>query len=368
MGKKNNEIAKLLEKILLLVKTNISLLIIYPIIILINFKIIKIFSDLNSLKLYLVIVMISQFEIGYIKEIVVHKKRLLFKDLLLLMTITICVVTLLMYYVVNYFKVSFSVNFIIVIAIGMVLNEVKSFFDSKKHYDYGFLIKSLFLIAIPFVFLLKNECQVFLILISILLVLLLLSKVLITKFSDFLAVELHKNLNFFRFFTINFFSFLGGNIDRFLIFPNVGLVFFNQYVVFTESNSKLNSAFGFLNNLFFFGHLTLNRYLVTGVFVLLNICFFFIHTYFNLSIEYYIFSLSTLFSILGQYFIFSYLKEIKHTSSSFFSAVGILVFLSSFFLIKSFFSITIITMTFLLILKNFSEIFYLYYIKKRAQL
>ena len=359
------EYIDLFEKIISLIKSNFSLFIIYPLIILMNFKVIKIFSDLGNLKLFIIIVMISQFEIGYIKEIIVNKKRLIFRDLFLLMFTSVLFVTTLIFFVIRHFKVAFNYNFIIVLLIGMALNEIKSFFDSKKHYDYGFLIKSFFLLAIPFLFLLKNDFYIFLILVLILTFLFLVLNFLIIKFSNYYSVPLNRNLFFFRFFIINFFSFFGGNIDRIAIYPNVSKLVFNQYVIFTESNSKLYSAFGFLNNLFFFGHLNLSKYLLIFIFILLNSCFLFIYYFFDLNYEYFIFCFNTLFSIFSQFFIFSFLKDIKHSSSSFFSIIGILVFLVSFFFIKTFFSVTLISVTIMLILKNICELMFLYFIKNR---
>lgn len=360
-----NDLNILVEKMFILLKTNISLLVIYPLIIFVNFKVIKIFSDLGFLKLYLIIILISQFEIGYIKEVFVKKNRLYLKDLILLVLCIVTVISILIFFLVNYFKIPFSVNFILVLMIGMILNEIKAFFDSRKHYDFGFLIKSILLIFTPFIFLLKNSFIVFSILFIVLIILLILLRFIILKFSDYMPVLLKNNLSFFRFFIINFLSFFGGNIDRFLIFPNANKTFFDQYVVLTESNSKVNSAFGFFNNLFLFGHLKLTKYLVIIIFILLNFCFLFIQYYFDLDYKYFIFSFSTLFSILGQYFIFSSLKDIKHSSSSFFPAIGISVFLISFLIVKFFLSITIISITLLLVLKTVSELAYLYTVKRK---
>lgn len=365
MFDKNNDTTVLFGKIFSLIKSNFSLFLIYPITILINFKIIKIFSDSNNLKLYLIIVLISQFEIGYIKEIVVNQKRLFFRHLLLLLATSITVFSILFYFIISYFSVVFHVNLILVLVIGIVLNEIKSFFDSQKKYDYGYAIKAFFLILLPFLFLLNEVNVVFVILLIILTGLSICFYVLISKFSDFNKVALNTNLNFFRFFIINFFSFFGGNIDRFLIFPNVNKTFFDQYVVFTESNSKLNSAFGFLNNLFFFGHLKLSKFLFSSILLLLLFCFCFIQYYFNLSYDYFVYSFSTLLSILGQYFVFSLLRDIKHAASSFFSAIGIFVFIVLFFVFKTYFSITIYSLTLIIVLKNFAELFFLNLIKNR---
>ena len=58
-----------------------------------------------------------------------------------------------------------------------------------------------------------------------------------------------------------------------------------------DGNILLN-AFGFLNNLFFFGHLNLSKYFFVLLFILLNICFIFIHYYFGLNYDYFVFCLS----------------------------------------------------------------------------
>ena len=95
----------LYEKIISLIKSNLSLFIIYPLIIFVNFKVIKFFSDIGNLKLFIIIVMISQFEIGYIKEITVNKKRLIFRDLFILIFISIFFVTILFFFLIQQFKV-----------------------------------------------------------------------------------------------------------------------------------------------------------------------------------------------------------------------------------------------------------------------
>jgi hypothetical protein len=354
------EVSLIVRQVMDIFYKNKLLFLFYPVVFFLNILSIKYFSSRGEMKYFFFIALISQMEMGYIKQVYLHKVRLYLLDFCFLIFFVFLFAFLLAYVFLQYFRISFSYKYFIVVFVGIVLNEIKAIFESKERYDLGFIYKSIFLLCMPFCVLLNLDIFSFIIISSMLLSAIFIyykNKGHITFQS---TVYLKENFSFLRFFFLNIFALVGGNLDRLLLHSFLNVQMFNNYVIFAETNQRVNSMFMFFNNLFLYKHLKLTQVLIWLTVLAFSLVVTILWYFLDLDLFYFAFSISTLSSIVSQFYIFSKLGDTNKLNSVFFSLVGILVFWLLYFLLEQTFGISMIGMVFILIIKSFVECIYVY--------
>jgi len=342
------------------VKLNYLLIIFYPSVIFLHLIFLNLYKKDNLLDLFVIISLSNQFDMGLLKNTFFHKKK--YNLLMLVMIIITCLVLLsfLSRGILLLFDLSFQYIYLFVIFVGLFGNEFKSFYDSKSNYSIGFVIKNLLNFSVIYLFynIITPYFFPLLILISLL------------AFCSFiflyvkLNLEIKNSIDFsdFKFFFLNIFTFVSGNIDRFLVIPILGVPLRNSYLYFTETNMKLFGLFGFLNNLFLYKQikLSLKLILIIGMFLVFTI--FSIYVIFDIDYNYLIFSFSLIVSIFSQYYIYSKIGDLKGIGISFFPVIGVSIYLILFYFMNKFFNINLLILTIILIIKSLSELTFIYII------
>ena len=118
--------------------------------------------------------------------------------------------------------------------------------------------------------------------------------------------------------------------------------------------------FMFFNNLFLYKQLKLTQVIIWMTVLTFSLVVTVLWYFLDLDLYYFAFSISTLSSIVSQFYIFSKLGDINKLNSGFFSLVGILVFWLLFFLLEHTFGISMIGMVYIIIIKSFVESVYVY--------
>jgi hypothetical protein len=353
---KHHELQGLLE----ILKKNILLAFVYPILILLHLYYLNLYTNNNLLELFIIISLLNQFDIGLIKNTFFYKKK--YNLLLLVMIFMACLVLLsfLSMSVFLLFDSSFQFLYIFIVFIGLIGNEFKSFYDSQSNYLIGFIIKNILNISVIYLF--YNMLAPF-----FLPILILISLLAFLSFT-FLYVKLNLETKKFihysdlKFFFLNIFSYLSGNIDRFLVIPFIALPLRNTYLYFTETNNKLYGIFGFLNNLFLYKQikLSLRLILIIGTFLLISI--FIVCFIFSIDYTYITFSLYLCIGVFSQYYVYSKIGDLKGLSISFFPVIGMSIYLVLFYFTNKFFNINLLILAFLLAIKSLSELTFIYII------
>jgi hypothetical protein len=354
------EVPSIIRQVFSILNKNKLLFIFFPMIFFLNLLSLKYFSTRGEIKLYFFIALIAQFELGYIKQMYIQKVRLFILDFYILVFIVLLFYFLLTFVFSIYLGISFSLKYCIVVFIGIVLNEIKSIFESKGRYDLGFIYKSSFLLCMPFFILLNVGSFSKIIILSLVLSAIFIyykNKGHITFLS---TIYLKDNFSFLRFPFLNIFALIGGNLDRLFLQSHLNVELFNKYVFFTETNLRVNSIYIFFNNLFLYKQLKLTNVFICMTVLTFSLVVTVLWYFLSLDLVYFVFCISTLSSIISQYYIFSKLGEINNLNSVFFSLVGILVFVLLSFLLEQTFGISMIGMVLVLIVKSFVECIYVY--------
>lgn len=255
--------------------------------------------------------------------------------------------------IIHLFKMKFSWAYLYVIFIGLIANEFKSHYDSRSNYFIGFLIKNCLNLSVILIFISPKISYTCLPLLIISVFAFAFFIILYLKLQ--LVVQHRIKLADFKFFILNIFTFISGNVDRFLVIPFIGQPLRNNYLYYSETNSKLNGLFGFLNNLFLYKQLKLTRMIIVIISLIIIIVITVVSLLFNIDNSYYIYSISLIVSVFSQYFIFSKIGDLKGLVSSLFPFLGLLFYLLIFYGLTSFFEINLLMLTIAVIIKSVSE-------------
>ncbi len=344
------------------VKLNYSLILFYPIVILLHLLFLNLFKTNGLLDLFVIISLSNQFDIGLIKNTFFLKKKynllilivVIFSCLLILSIVSIGILLL--------FNLNFQFKYLFIVFVGILGNEFKSFYDSKSNYSIGFVIKNSLNFSVFLLFYNMFSDYFFPLLISISLL----------SFFSFLFMYIKLKIEVtntiftadLKFFFLNIFTFASGNIDRFLVIPFIDFPLRNIYLYFTETNLKLNGLFGFLNNLFLYKQLKISFNLILTISVILVFIIFSVYIIFDIDYDYLFFSISLISSILSQYYIYSKIGDLKLLGISFFPLIGMFFYLVLFYFFNKYFVINLYILTIILILKSFSEFTFIYAVNK----
>ena len=346
------------QAILRFVKLNYLLIFFYPSFIFLHLYYLNLYKSNNLLDLFIIIGLLNQFDIGLLKNTFFHQKK--YKLLIVVTIITGCLVLLsfLSMGILLLFELNFQFKYIFIALIGLFANEFKSYFDSKSNYSKGFIIKNLLNLSVVYIFLNMTTS-------SVMTELILISSIAFICFL-FLYVKLNLEVknsihsSEFKFFFLNIFAFISGNIDRFLVIPFIGLRLRNTYLYFTETNMKLYGSFGFLNNMFLYKQLKLSLKLILAIGLLLVIAVFSIYVIFDIEYNYLLFSVSLIISIFAQYYISSKIGDLEGLSVSFFPAIGMSIYLVLFYFLNKYLILNLLILTFILVVKSLSELAFIY--------
>ena len=345
-----------------ILKKNYLLAIVYPIVILFHLYFLNLYKDNNFLDLFVIISLSNQFDIGLFKNTFFQNKK--YNLIIVVMIIMICLIllTFISSGILLLFELNFKLKYLFIVFIGLLANEFKSYFDSRSNYTLGFTIKNILNFSVIFIFFYNITPS----LISELIVISLIA------FSYFILLYLRLEINIknsinysdFKFFFINIFSFISGNVDRFLVIPFIGYPLRDSYLYYTETNTKLYGLFGFLNNLFLYKQIRFSLFLIFIIGLLLLISVFSIYFYFDIDYNYLLFSFSLIISVFSQYYIYSKIGDLKGLSISFFPVIGTSIYLVLFYFINKFLTINLLTLTFILISKSLSELVFIYILNR----
>lgn len=337
--------------------------ILYPIFILVNLFFLNEYKAHNLLHLFIIINLTNQFDLGLVKNSFFNKEKYSFKLLFLFLASGLFILSFISLGIIALFQMDFKFQYIFIIFIGLIANEFKSYHDSQSNFFKGFSIKNSLNLIVVFIFLYVEISNVFF-LITFFSILLLTSFFLLYNKLQLLVKHTFSQSDF-KFFILNIFTFISGNVDRFLVIPFIGQPLLNNYLYFSETNSKLNGLFGFLNNLFLYKHLKLTRFIIFIISLFMIAIVLVVLIFFNLNEKYLIFSSSLIVSVFSQYYIFSKIGYLKGLSISLFPIVGIFFYLFFFFIFNLFFQLTLLTLTASIIVKSVSELlFILFWVQK----
>ncbi len=346
------------------IKKNYLLGITYPTFILINLFFLKEYKAQNLLHLFIIINLTNQFDIGFIKNSFFNNEKYNIKLFFFFLASGMLVFSFISFGIIKLFKMVFELEYLFIIFIGLLANEFKSYQDSKSNFFKGFSIKNSLNLSVVFIFLHVEISNVFYFLFTVSAFLLAFFFVLYNKLQ--LVINHKLKTSDFKFFTLNIFTFISGNVDRFLVIPFIGQPLLNNYLYYSETNAKLNGLFGFLNNLFLYKKLKLTRIIILIVSLFLIATVMVIFILFNMNEAYLIYSFSLIVSVFSQYYIFSKIGHLKGLSTSLFPIFGMSFYLFFFFIFNSFFQLSILTLTATIIVKSVSEmLFILYLVRKR---
>lgn len=345
------------------IKKNYLLGILYPTVIFVNLIFLKEFKANNLLFLFIIISLINQFDIGLIKNSFFNKEKYSTKILFIVLFLVMLILSIISMGIIHLFQMEFRWEYLFVIFIGLIANEFKSHQDSQSNYFNGFLIKNCLNLSVVVIFLSFKIPDTFfpLVIISFLAL-----SAFIIKYIK-LNLEVKQQLNFsdFKFFTLNIFTFISGNVDRFLVIPFIGQPLRNNYLYYSETNAKLNGLFGFLNNLFLYKQLKLSRIIIIIVSLIIVVVITLVSLMFHIDNSYYIYSCSLIVSVFSQYYIFSKIGDLKGLVSSLFPFIGLLFYLLIFYSFISFLEINLLMLTVAIIIKSLSEMVFIYLMVKK---
>lgn len=344
-------------------KKNILLGLLYPIVIFFNLYFLKEYKTKNLLSLFIIINLTNQFDIGLIKNTFFNKEKYKIKIVIFLLIVAMVILSFISLGIIILFQKNFKWEYIYILFIGLLANEFKSYQDSRLNYLCGFFIKNVLNLLVIFIYLNLNYSNVF----YPLTVVSFLSLILFLYQYKKMKITIKNNLNLFdfKFFALNIFTFISGNVDRFLVIPFIGQPLRNNYLYYSETNGKLNGLFGFLNNFFLYKHLKLKRIVILLVSLILIATIFTISFFFNMNKSYFVYSLSLIVSVFSQYFIYSKIGDLKGLSSSLFPLIGMLFYLIFFYIFKSIFDFNLLILTITIILKSLSETIFVYLVIKK---
>lgn len=354
------------KNVIELIKKNYLLGILYPIFILINLFFLNKYKEQNLLHLFIIINLINQFDLGLIKNAFFNNEKYNIKIFFLFLVSGMLILSFISFVILKLFKMKFECQYLFIIFIGLLANEFKSYQDSRSNFFKGFSIKSSLNLSVVFIFLYFELPNVFYLLIT--LSTLLLTSFFIKYIKLQLVVNNYLRASDFKFFILNILTFISGNVDRFLVMPFIRQPLLNNYLYFSETNTKLNGLFGFLNNLFLYKQLKLSRIIIVTVSLLLISTVLVVFIFFNINKTYLIYSSSLFISVFCQYYIFSKIGYLKSLSSSLFPIVGMSFYLLFFFMFNSFFQFTILTLTATIIVKSVSEMLFILYLEQKGKL
>ena len=356
-----------LNDLISFIKKNYLLGILYPLVIFVNLIFLKEFKANNLLFLFIIISLTNQFDLGLIKNSFFNHEKYRIKSVFILLFIGMIILSFISFGILELFQMEFRKEYLFVIFVGLVANEFKSHHDSQSNYFLGFLIKNCLNLCVVFIFLSFQITATFFPLVIISFIAL---TVFILTYKKLDLVEKQQLvLSDFKFFTLNIFTFISGNVDRFLVIPFIGQPLRNNYLYYSETNAKLNGLFGFLNNLFLYKQLQLSRMILLLVTFIIIVVLTAVALFFNMDYSYYIFSSSLIVSVYSQYYIFSKIGDLKGIASSLFPFIGLLIYLLFFYSLISFFEVNLFMLTLAIIIKSLSEmIFIKLMIKKQPKL
>lgn len=355
-----------LNEFFLFIKKNYLLGILYPIVIFLNLFLLKNYKAQGLLYLFIIINLLNQFDIGLLKNTFFNQVKYKVKLVFFLLVFCILLLTIMTLGIFSLFKMELKGVYLFVVIIGLIASELKSFFDSRSKYFIGFFLKNCLNLSVIVAFLMVPENIVYIPLIGITLLSVLFFLTLYQQLQ--LTIKKELSIHDLKFFSLNIFTFISGNLDRFLVIPLIGQPIKNTYLYYSETNSKLNGLFGFLNNLFLYKQLKLSRLIIIIVSAFLIIVLLSVFFVFNLNLSYLLFSLSLIFSVFSQYFIFSKIGELKGISASLFPLIGMSVYITLFFIQHVFIDVNLFVLTCVLICKSISEAIFIYKIAHKQLL
>lgn len=278
-------------------------------------------GELGIIRL-IALILLSSYEIGIVRECCIRaripdllglKKDLLTASLLAALLLAgVCIS----------FQERFTLQLALFFMTSLSLNELKAYYDSKRRYDIGLLLRSTASIFLPWCILHGLGILVICCLIIALVMLRGVSK----KLSQF---EMERNrVKYTRFGVINLLSIVGGNVEKMILGILVSRYsWITTFLLFGEYNRRAQSIFGFLTPLILFGHIKIGFkfyvYVAISLFVSLSsICY-----YYNLGYMYIVYSISTGVIIFSQFIIYNKLRETNKYIKSYFGLIGMFLVL-----------------------------------------
>ena len=216
-------------------KKNYLLIFFYPTVIFLHLLFLKLYTAKDILDVFVIISLSNQFDIGLLKNTFFNKQKYNLILLVLIIIFSLVILFCVSNFILYLFNFTFQIKYLLVVLVGLFASEFKSFYDSKSKYFLGFFVKNVLNFSVIYIFYSINSAS------------LANELILVSSFAFLCFLLLYYKLNFpinqsiqssdFKYFFLNIFTFISGNIDRFLVIPFIALPLRNTYLYFAESNA-----------------------------------------------------------------------------------------------------------------------------------
>jgi hypothetical protein len=277
-------------------------------------------SGKDSISELIPLLLISTFEIGFVRECVVRNthpsKRIRSRSIQL----ALLIFTALFIGIICSFQYKLGIDVILLFVTSLLLNEVKSYYDGSKRYDLGFIFRICSSLILPFVVILDLSYILY-IMLPIAMFYLNKTMKIVSQFQPDESNDLYS-----RFSIINLLAIVGGNFEKMVLgYFMMDTAWVSSFLFFGEYNRRLKGMFGFLSPVFLFGHITKYLHVLILSLIGMILSVIMILLYFDLNQDYLLFSCSTIAAVMSQYLIYINLRKKVQNSSAYFSIIGILV-------------------------------------------